>query len=328
MMILGHADVVHALAGREAETIDVVAGAYRLHDERRTAVPHSAFLRFPGDSRNRIIALPAFVGSDPPAAGMKWVSSFPGNLGEGLPRASAVVVLNSMETGRPEALIEGSLISARRTAASAALAARVLLEGRPAGGVSLIGCGFINREVLRFLLAVWPGLPVTLYDIDPGRAAAFARGCADLVPDARVTLAADLPSALTANELISIATTAADPHMDVAGCAPGSVVLHLSLRDLTVDAILASQNVVDDPDHVCRERTSPHLAEQATGNRGFIDASIGGLLRGSAEFRRDPAKVLVFSPFGLGALDIALARFVQAEALRAGCGVTVDDFLP
>jgi ornithine cyclodeaminase len=106
------------------------------------------------------------------------------------------------------------------------------------------------------------------------------------------------------------------------------VLLHVSLRDLTVQAILASHNVVDDTDHVCREQTSLHLAEQHTGNRDFIHATLGALLRGRVELPRDPARTLVFSPFGLGILDLALAGFVRARVAADGGGVPVADFLP
>lgn len=325
MLIVRNAEVRRLLEGRETEIVERVRAAYVLHDEGRSALPHSTFLRFPGNQRDRIIGLPAYLGGDDAVAGMKWIASFPGNPRRGIERASAAIVLNSLETGRPEALIEGSLISACRTAASAALAAGLLVSATTEG-VALIGCGVINREVLRFLATVLPALAeVTVYDVDRARAEAFAAGCA---PDLRVRVAADIAEALGAHGLVSIATTATEPHLDTAACRRGAVVLHVSLRDILPEAILAARNVVDDPDHVCRERTSLHLAEQSIGHRRFIAASIGGLLRERTPVERDPHRVTVFSPFGLGVLDVALARHVQAMAEREGLGVRVDDFLP
>lgn len=336
MLIIGHDEVRGILSGREKEVLDTVRRAYVLHDEGRSAVPHSVFLRFPDKPRDRIIGLPAFLDGDgdetspeSAAAGFKWVSSFPGNLAEGLPRASAAIVMNSLRTGRPEALVEGSLISAARTGASAALAASVLLEGRAVDGAALVGCGPINLEVLRFLAVAVPGLAsVTVFDLSAQRAAEFAEQAARVAPGIRVTPAASLPEALAGRGLVSLATTAAAPHMDLRHVDPGAVVLHVSLRDLEAEAILTHHNVVDDADHVCRERTSLHLAQEQSGNRDFIDASIGQLLRGTADFRPDPAKVTVFSPFGLGALDIAVAQLVRATALHEGLGVRVGGFLP
>ncbi|ROQ71485.1 ornithine cyclodeaminase/mu-crystallin family protein [Streptomyces sp. CEV 2-1] len=133
----------------------------------------------PGADQPLDVGLPAYRGGDSPVAGMKWIASFPGNVAAGLERASASITLNSLVTGQPSAFIEGSVISAKRTAASAALAARVHTEQDPPAGVVLIGCGVINLEILRFLAAALPGLrEAVLYDTDPARAEAFARTCA------------------------------------------------------------------------------------------------------------------------------------------------------
>ncbi|WP_406394287.1 2,3-diaminopropionate biosynthesis protein SbnB [Streptomyces sp. NBC_00887] len=329
MLIIKHGEVAGLLAGREKEVIDLVAEAYKRHDEGRTVLPHSVFLRFPDRPRDRIIGLPGYLGGDTEVAGMKWISSFPGNVAAGLQRASAAVLLNSLETGHPEALIEGSLISAMRTAASAALGARMLLGGRRPSGITLIGTGVINREVLRFLAAELPGLDsLAVHDTDMERAKRFTADHARLLPGAKIRHCATLDEALGAHDLVSFATTSASPYTGLDACPPGTVVLHISLRDLTVPAVLGAHNIVDDPDHVCREQTSPHLAEQHTGGRDFVDASIGALLRGTARLEPEVGKPLVYSPFGLGVLDLALAGFVRDEARKGGIGTRIDGFVP
>ncbi|MEU2665700.1 2,3-diaminopropionate biosynthesis protein SbnB [Micromonospora sp. NPDC007220] len=323
MLIVSAGEVRQILADREDAVLDAVRRAYVLHARGRTVLPHSVFLRFPEDARNRIIGLPAYLGDDSPVAGMKWISSFPGNVDRGLARASAAIVVNSMTDGHPVALIEGSTISARRTAASAALAAGALAP--PACGVSLIGCGVINFEVLRFLRAALPGLTeVTVFDLDAGRAAAFARRCARW--DLTVRVAGGVEEALGAHPLVSLATTAGVPHLGLAHCRPGALVLHLSLRDIFPADVRSAVNVVDDADHVCRAATSLHLAEQETGNRDFIAAGIGEILDG-AGWRHGPERVTVYSPFGLGVLDLAVAELVRRAAERDGVGTRLPDFL-
>jgi ornithine cyclodeaminase len=329
MLILGAGDVRAVLAGAERDVLCAVRQAYQWHALGRTSVPHSVFLRFPPDDRNRIIALPAYVGGEAPVSGVKWVASFPGNISRGLDRASAAIVLNSVRTGVPEAFLEASAISAQRTAASAALAAATLSSSSPVTGVSLVGCGVINFEVLKYLQVALPSVAaVTLFDLNRERAESFADKALSAWPALRIGVAGSVAEALTANELVCLATTAGVPHLAAGGCRPGTLVLHLSLRDLTAESIRACVNIVDDADHVCRAATSLHLAEQETGRRDFITSSLGEILVSGTPYVRADNAVTVFSPFGLGCLDMAVADLVRRAALSRGLGTSLDDFLP
>jgi ornithine cyclodeaminase len=330
MLILKGGEVASLLEGQELILIEQVRAAYAAHAAGHSSLPHSTFLRFPGDESNRIIALPSYLGEDFDVAGIKWIASFPDNLRAGLERASAVVILNSTITGRPEAILEGSLISAKRTAASAALAARVLHADAECDAAALLGCGFINFEVAKALRAVYPSLDTfTVFDVSGAQARQFGERCRMAWPGVRVEVADDVPGLLRSAGLISIATTATTPHvLSLEGCAPGSTILHVSLRDLSPEVILSCDNVVDDVDHVCRAQTSIHLAEQLTGGREFVRCTLADVLRGHAAARREAEGISVFSPFGLGVLDVAVAKFVYRLAAERGLGAVVESFIP
>lgn len=326
MLVLTGADVRRVLDGREREIIDAVRNAYVRHDEGLTSLPNSVFLRFPDRPRDRVIALPAYLGGGPEVAGVKWISSFPGNVDRGIERAAAAIILNDLATGRPSALIEGSVISARRTAASAALAADLLTGPEVSDRVTIIGCGVINFEVLRFLRLVLPTLTeVVVHDLAQPRAAAFVDRVVSEFPGLAASVEPELAAALAASRLVSVATTASTPYLDAKALRPGALVLHVSLRDVLPASILKAANVVDDPDHVCRAATSLDLAERECGDRSFISATIGALLRGGQRPSGD-GRVTIFSPFGLGVLDLAVADLVRARADAAGLGVRVAGF--
>ena len=330
ILILKGPEVSSLLAERELEIINAVRMAYETHAQGDSTLPHSTFLRFPDYPRDRIISLPAYLGGEWGIAGIKWVASFPGNLELGMDRASALVVLNSSQTGRPEAVLEGSLISAKRTAASAALAAQLLHGGQKTNRVGLVGCGLINFEIARFLLAILPDIKhLVIYDLDITRAELFRRKCQETFSVLEVEIAKELKAASRCSSLISFATTANIPHIeDLSEFSPGSTILHISLRDLSPQIIISCDNVVDDIDHVCRAQTSVHLAEQLTGNREFLRCTIADILTGKAASRRDAEGIVIFSPFGLGVLDIAVADLVRKLGLAQGKGTKIDSFLP
>lgn len=329
ILILKGSDVASLLSGKELEIIREVRRAYEAHGAGDSSLPHSTFLRFPAEQRNRIIALPAYLGNEFKVAGVKWVSSFPANVEAGLDRASAVVIMNSTETGRPEAIIEGSIISAKRTAASAALAGQCLKRDADTK-VGFVGCGPINFEIARFLTAACPEIDTfTLYDLNRDRSRQFAAKCEQTFPGVNANVVHDMRALLTSSPVVCFATTATQPHIaGLSACAPGSTILHISLRDLMPEAIASCDNIVDDVHHVCRAQTSVHLAEQLLGNRDFIRCSLAEILRGIAPPRRDPASIAVFSPFGLGVLDLAVAKFVCGLARQNGQGSIISSFLP
>lgn len=190
--ILTGAEVQALLAGKERDVIGVVRAAYEAHARHERSLPHSTFLRFPHSEKDRIIALPAYLGGEFNAAGIKWIASFPDNVARGVARASAVIILNSAACGRPEAILEGSIISAKKTAASAALAAIHLKGDRPFRIVGIIGCGVINFEIARFLTAMLPEIASFLiFDLQGAAAEHFREKCRETFDTVDVSRCAD-----------------------------------------------------------------------------------------------------------------------------------------
>ena len=132
-------------------------------------------------------------------------------------------------------------------------------------------------------------------------------------------------SLITGSDLVVFATVAGQPHVhDLSWFAHNPVVLHVSLRDLSPEIILASTNIVDDVEHCLKADTSPHLAEQLTGNRDHVHGTLAQVMDGSVALPAD--RPLIFSPFGLGVLDLAVGRHIHDTVERAGDLHVVEDF--
>jgi N-[(2S)-2-amino-2-carboxyethyl]-L-glutamate dehydrogenase len=319
--------VEQVLRGREKQIVELVEATYRLHGAGESVNPPSFFLRFPDRPLSRIIALPASLGGRVRVDGLKWISSFPENVAAGIPRASAVLILNDHDTGYPFACLESSIISATRTAASAALAADRLTRGRPRPArVGFIGVGLIARYIHTFLSGTgWSFDEIGVHDLSADSAAGFHDYLAKSGAAGQITMHDSAEHLIRSSDLVVFATVAATPHVhELLWLDHNPVVLHVSLRDLSPDILLASANIVDDIDHCLTANTSPHLAEQLSGGRDFLTGTLDDVLAGRVTVPVD--RPVVFSPFGLGVLDLAVGKYVHDQVACSRGLHIIDDF--
>ena len=136
----------------------VIAEVLALFEKGKCRQPHKVVLRDEDDvsseARGRINGLFASIKGEVPAMGMKWIASFPANRERSLPRASALIILNSPENGLPLAVMDGTLVSAMRTGAVTALGLKYLAarESRKAG---MIGAGVqAHTQILALITAL------------------------------------------------------------------------------------------------------------------------------------------------------------------------------
>src|SRR4051795_477369 len=247
--LISGAQVQRALRGRERQIVRLIEETYRLHGAGDSVNPPSYFLRFPDRPTSRIIALPASIGGSVRGDGVKWVSSFPDNVRAGIPRASAVLILNDHDTGYPFACMEASIISAARTAASAALAADWLSRGRPRPTrVGFFGVGLIARFIHTFLAGTgWSFDEIGVHDLSTESAAGFRGYIEQSDPAGRITVHDSAEQLIRSSDLVVFATVAGEPHVsDSSWFEHHPLVLHVSLRDLAPEILLASTNIVDD----------------------------------------------------------------------------------
>jgi 2,3-diaminopropionate biosynthesis protein SbnB len=325
--VISGAQVQQALGDREKQIVDLIEATYQLHAAGQSVNPPSYFLHFPDRPSSRIIALPASIGGRVRVDGLKWISSFPDNIQAGIPRASAVLILNDHDTGYPFACLESSIISATRTAASAALAAGHLTRNRQRPTrIGFFGTGLIARYIHTFLTGTgWTFDERGVHDLSPDSAAGFRDYLQQTGTTGQITVHDSPEELIRSSDLVVFATIAGEPHIsDPAWFNHNPLVLHVSLRDLAPEIILASANIVDDVEHCLTANTSPHLAEQLTGNRDFLNGTLDDVITGRVTPPTD--RPLVFSPFGLGVLDLAVGKYVYDQTARSGQLHVIEDF--
>lgn len=322
MLLIDKKAVKSILEEKEIEITELIKETYILYAQGQCSLPNSVFLRFPQDERNRIIGLPAYVGGRIKSAGIKWISSFPNNIIRGMERASAIIALNDLETGTVDTLISGTDISAKRTAASAVEAA-ICLHNIDINEIGIIGCGRINLEILKFMIKRTNLKKIYLIDSDKTRIEKFVD---DIGVDIDKEILDDYDELFQKVKVISVATNASVPYLNKMECiSPEHTILGISLRDFTPEFIMSCSNIVDSIEHVNRENTSINMAYMKYNTLNFIKGEIGEIYMRGTYFRDEESPIL-FSPFGLGVLDISLGNYVKEIAIEEGNYCEVLDF--
>jgi ornithine cyclodeaminase/alanine dehydrogenase-like protein (mu-crystallin family) len=207
------------------------------------------------------------------------------------------------------------------------LAADWLSRSRPRPTrVGFVGTGLIARYIHTFLAGTgWSFDEIGLHDLSADSATGFRRYLEQSGTAGRIIVHESAEELIRSSDLVVFATIAAEPHIsDVSWFEHNPLALHVSLRDLAPEILLASTNVVDDIEHCLKANTSPHLAEQVTGNRDFLLGTLNDVMAGRVTLPAD--RPVIFSPFGLGVLDLAVGKNVYDKLMSSGDLHVIDDF--
>ena len=321
------ADVIKNIADDNDQQIyDEIKNIYNLHHMKKTTCPLSHFLWVSEEDSYRIIALPAAIHESSQVAGIKWIASRPQNVLKGLNRASAMIILNDYETGYPIACMEGSVISALRTVYSAFLALDHMKNGRKLEHLGVVGNGYIAKTFCHLSLArKYNWNSIFLFDVDIQRANDFKKEISDFFPNTKIIVKETLESLVQQSDVLLLTTTTKEPYISqTSWLKHNPIVLNLSLRDLSPDIILNSNNIVDDIEHILCANTSIHLTHKKYGDINFINGTLAQLV--NKEFIISNDKATVFSPMGMGILDVGIANLIYKKALEVNQQIEIPNF--
>jgi ornithine cyclodeaminase/alanine dehydrogenase len=157
------------------QIIDALDAMFKEKGTGRTEMPPKPGVHTRPDAF--IHAMPAYIPSLE-SAGIKWVSGYPENQKKGLPYITGLLILNDPETGIPLAIMDCSWITAKRTGAATAVAARYLARPESAT-VGIVACGVQGRSNLEALACLFKITKVKAYDLYPEIAERYAREMSD-----------------------------------------------------------------------------------------------------------------------------------------------------
>lgn len=305
------------------ELIGVIySGAYGI-SAKDYSQPIKLYLRF-NDLQNRIIAMPAYIGSNTSCSGIKWIASFPRNIEKNVQRAHSITVLNDPATGKPFCVINSALLSGLRTAAVTGVMINEYLMSRPGKKmtIGISGLGPIGQLHLQMLLsrfgdAIGEGI---VYDLNPDKEA-------DIPPEAAniFRFGKTWQEAYTAADIFLTCTVSKERYIDEKP-KPASLQLNVSLRDYVPDyRQYVDFMVVDDWDEVCRENTDIERMHFEQGLQRAHTHALSDLIQQKLMQSWDANSVIMFNPMGMAVFDICIAKYFYDRAINKQVGILLPD---
>ena len=303
------------------EIIDTIEASFKKKAEGRTELPLKPTIHPRPECFSR--ALAGYIGGLD-VAGLKWVSAYPSNLDHGLPLVSGLILLNDPETGIPMAVMDGSWITACRTAAISAVAARHLaVQG--AATLSICGAGVQGSSHLKALSCVIPKLKkVRVFDANPGAVERFLDTHQPVHPGLTL-MAAESPEAAVkdADVIVTAAPMLTKRRAEIKGewIAPGALCLPLDFDSYFATSAFAvcSKFYSDDKDQLYWFKENGRF-DDMPGLTGDLGELVSGLVSG----RENEDERIMAIGVGVALGDLATAGLVYRNARNRTIGTWLD----
>jgi len=314
LLYLSRADVERVALPMSAILV-ALEEMFREKGEGRTEMPPKPGIHTRPDAF--LHAMPAYLPKSG-AAGMKWVAGYPANQARGLPYISGLLILNDPDTGLPLAVMDCTWITAMRTGAATAVAAKYL--ARPESkSVGIVACGVQGRSNLEALAEVFALERVVAYDVKRDVAARFARelglelGLPIEVVDTPRAAVAGLDLVVTSGPILKHP----EPAIEAGWLAPGAFASAVDFDSYFQGAALAEMDriVTDDLAQMEYYRGVGYFRETPRA-----DAELGELVCGKKPGRRDARERTLALNLGIALDDMATAILIYQRACKLGIG--------
>jgi alanine dehydrogenase len=274
--------------------------------------------------QGRLTSMPGYLTEDK-ALGMKVVTYFHNNPEQNLSAILATVMLFSAATGKIIAIMDGSYITAIRTACASAMATRALANPEtPVLGI--LGAGVQARAHIEALCRVRKLNQIKLYSPSGTSAANIKRE----FPGVAIDVAKSAEETVRNSDLVVTATTAQQPILKSEWLKPGSHINAVGShrpdsREIDGPTVARSKVVVDSHEAIMTECGDILLAiKEKSITENHIHAEIGEVLAGTKPGRNSASEVTLYKSVGIAIQDVATAQLVYHKALELNVGTNVE----
>ncbi len=268
-------------------------------------------------------ALPGYLkGMD--LAGMKWVSAYPTNQQKGLPIVNGLVLLNDPQTGFPLALMEANWITAWRTAAVSAMAAKILTV-KETDTLAICGAGVQGKTHLAALCTVLPNLrQVKIFDPNPETLKMFIQQQADVYPDIGLQGVSTAQHAFQKAQIVVTAAPMMTSPLAIIqekDLVPGMLLLPVDLDSyFNASAFKACQKIFsDDMDQLFWLKEQGRFAHVEK-----LDGDYSQLLTGRVKGRENDAECIMAISVGIAIGDLITASLIYHKAREQNVGIWLE----
>jgi alanine dehydrogenase len=327
ILVLNRQDVQQTVTMSQA--ISAVREAFIELSQKKAVIPMRTQIRV--QKTNGIsLFMPAYLpGSQ--SLGAKIVSVFPDNLRKSLPTLHGLVIVLDTETGRPQALMDGTSLTALRTGAASGVATD-LLSSRDSSSVAIFGAGTQGRTQLEAVCTVRSIRRAWIYDPNPRAAGLFSEemGKRGIPFPQEITVATSPHQAAAEAEVICTATTSSSPVFEDGSIKPG---VHLNgvgsytpaMQEIPAQTVLRANVFVDSISAVWEEAGDLIIPFQnGLFDRSHVRGEIGELACGQIQGRTSSQDITFFKSVGVAVQDMAVARIILAAAQSRGLGQEIS----
>jgi alanine dehydrogenase len=324
MLVLSEKDIRRLIDVEELT--DALARAHVQFSTGQAVMPVRQVTSLP-DIGGRITSMPAYLAVDR-ALGMKVVTYFKDNPDRGLPAILAAIHLYSVETGKLAAILDGTYLTAIRTACASAMATKALANpDTPVLGI--LGAGVQARAHIETLSQARRLKKIKIYS-PSGKSGGRVKEELEAAIKIPIDIAPTAEAAVRDADLVVTATTAATPIIDRAWLKTGAHVNAIGshrpdLRELDGATLKAATLVVDSREAIMTECGDVLLAiKDGALDAGRAWTEIGEVLAGRKPGRTNAAEVTIYKSVGVAIQDVAAAALVYRKAVEAKIGTEVE----